>query len=142
MDREKDIDLLADEYLDLWINHLSRLQLTPWHLVADLSADLDSAIIDLYRQWEAFYHKVYHPDAKGEINLFQLMLKQDSEQAEGAESGGDQSQNKTDSVASAHDVSADDLAELKARLGDLAKQVAELEAGAKNSGNDEGTNLE
>ncbi len=142
MDRENDIDQLADEYLDLWITHLSGVRLTPWHLMADLSTDLDPAIIDLYRQWEAFYHNVYHPDAKGGINAFQSILKQDFGQEKGTESGGKQSQNKSDSVANAHDVSTDDITELKARLGDLAKRIAELEAGSENPGNNEGANRE
>ncbi|WP_179187830.1 hypothetical protein [Kiloniella majae] len=140
MDREKDIDLLADEYLDLWITHLSRLQLTPWHLMEDLSADLDPSIIDLYRQWEAFYHNTYRPGATEGTNPFQMMLKQGLGQEKGTEAGGNQSQYKSDSVANAHDVCPDDIAELKTRLRDLTRQIAEFEAGSKDSGNDEGTN--
>ncbi|KKJ77852.1 hypothetical protein WH95_05350 [Kiloniella litopenaei] len=142
MDRENDIDQLADEYLDLWIAHLSGLRLTPWHLMADLSTDLDPAIIDLYRQWEAFYHSLYHPDARGGENPFQSVLQYDFGQAKGTEPGGKQTQNKSGSVTNAHGVSDDDIAELKARLGDLARQIAELEAGSENSGNDEGANRE
>ncbi|KLN62392.1 hypothetical protein WH96_02485 [Kiloniella spongiae] len=142
MDREKDIDLLADEYLDLWITHLSSLQLTPWHLMADLSVDIDPAIIDLYRQWEAFYHNTYRPDAPEGPSPFQMMLNQGFGQEKGTETGGSQSQEKSDSVANAHDVCPDDIAELKTRLGDLTRQIAKLEAGSKNSGNDEGTDRE
>lgn len=138
MDREKDIDQLADEYLDLWINHLSKLQLTPWHLMADMSADLDPATIDLYRKWEAFYHSAYHPDSIGEVNPLLSVLQKDMGHSERAGTGGKQSQEKSNSATNAHDVGVDDVAELKARLGVLARRIAELEASSGNTGDDEG----
>lgn len=132
LENENDIETLAEDYLNLWVSYVSKQNLMPW----DVSKNSPPELEGLYRQWEAFYHKIIDPNqfSSGFVPTVPQKgaTKYDEE---------DRSQNQPCSSPVSHDVSPDELAQLKDRLGLLAKQISELEATNRDSGkNDAGDN--
>ncbi len=137
--KEKDIEAVAEDYLDLWISHVSKQNLMPWVIGGD-SGDLSSAagpeIEGLYRQWEAYYHQIL-----GRNDFSTFMIPTPPHESTREHDAEDRSQDLPSSASVSPDVSPDELAELKARLGALAKQISEIESNARDSGkNDAGDN--
>ncbi|WP_419903666.1 hypothetical protein [Kiloniella sp.] len=140
MEEEKKLEMLAEEYLDLWISHVSKQNLMPWDGENITSPELQG----LYRQWEDFYHKLidpsqFSPNQLSPDRIFGGLAPTASQEGKVKYDEEGRPQNQSSSSPVSHDVSSDELAELKARLGALAKQISELEAKNRDSGkNDAG----
>ncbi|WP_020590909.1 hypothetical protein [Kiloniella laminariae] len=128
MTDEKDVDAVAERFLDWWIDNLSVQSETYLETLSGNSPEF----MGQYRQWHEFYHSLIKNDPTENPVGFACQypdFPSSGSFKEGIEKNeaGERAPEYADTSASAHDVSVDELAELKARLADLAEQIARLE---------------
>ena len=137
MTEKQDVDDVAEQFLDWWIGSLS---VQSEGYLETLSGN-SPEFMELYRQWREFYHAVIKNDSTDNPAGFAFQypdilssgfFKKGADKNE----AGERSPEYAGTSASACNVGADEFAELKDRLDDLAKQIASLEhpPDAKGSG--------